>query len=141
VGVICLRLLDNVYPELFLPNDERRVVLKGLLKNPSMDACFDTLGNIGEGALVGAYPCHRTNKMGSQSFIYTNNDEVSYRSSRLRVTKLQIRIASGDFDHCLDRGNSRDVHIYTCHGGLAAWLCANTHVLQAKEISSGSTMP
>ena len=67
-------LLDNVYPEMFVPFDEYKIQAKGEIRNPESGACFDTLGATHVGSSVGAYPCH--GQKGTQHFVLTSNNEI-----------------------------------------------------------------
>eukprot|EP01147_Barroeca_monosierra_P009765 gene9766-1967_t len=100
--------LENVYPEMFVPNDPTFVVASGEIRNPHLNACFDTLGARHQGARIGAYPCHHAH--GTQEFVLSKNGD--------------IRVASMDFDNCLDRGNGDgSIGIWPCHqsGGNQYW--------------------
>jgi len=101
--------LKTVYPEMFIPNDPDMMKASGEIRNPSTGSCVDTLGARGQGAEIGAYPCHHNH--GTQEFILTRVGE--------------IRVASMDFDNCLDRGGhgGESVAIFPCHagGGNQAW--------------------
>lgn len=99
--------LKNVYPEMFIPNDPDFVDESGEIRNPLLNACIDTLGARHQGAEVGAYPCHHAH--GTQEFVLSK--------------KGDIRVASMDFDNCLDRAHQGKVGIWPCHatGGNQAW--------------------
>ena len=97
-------LLDNVYPEMFVPFKEFKVVAKGEVRNQITGACFDTLGSTNIGTQVGAYPCH--GQKGTQAFYLTD--------------KHTIRLPTMDFNSCLDRdqGKAR-LNIWGCQDGNA----------------------
>jgi polypeptide N-acetylgalactosaminyltransferase len=100
--------LQNVYPEMFVPNDPTFVAASGEIRNPAANACFDTLGASHQGAKIGVYPCHHSH--GTQEFVYSHNGDV--------------RVAAMDFDNCLDRGNGDgSIGIWPCHqtGGNQHW--------------------
>ncbi|EDQ90874.1 uncharacterized protein MONBRDRAFT_23972 [Monosiga brevicollis MX1] len=100
--------LKNVYPEMFVPNDEESIEASGEIRNPQTNACFDTLGASHQGAKIGVYPCHHSH--GTQEFVLSKAGDV--------------RVAAMDFDNCLDRGNGDgSVGIWPCHqtGGNQAW--------------------
>ena len=100
--------LDNVYPEMFVPTDPGSIAASGEVRNPDLNACFDTLGAKHQGARIGAYPCHHAH--GTQEFVLSKNGD--------------IRVAAMDFDTCLDRGNGDgSVGIWPCHqtGGNQYW--------------------
>eukprot|EP00049_Salpingoeca_infusionum_P018713 m.358459 g.358459 ORF g.358459 m.358459 type:complete len:596 (-) comp18152_c0_seq1:294-2081(-) len=99
--------LENVYPEMFVPNDKNFVRASGEIRNPALNACFDTLGASHQGTKIGVYPCHHAH--GTQEFLLTH--------------KGDIRVAAMDFDNCLDRGNTGSVSIWPCHqtGGNQFW--------------------
>merc|ERR1711916_254773 len=101
--------LKNVYPEMFVPNDEESIEASGEIRNPQTNACFDTLGASHQGAKIGVYPCHHSH--GTQEFVLSK--------------KGDIRVAAMDFDNCLDRGNGDgSVGIWPCHstGGNQRWV-------------------
>lgn len=93
--------LENIYPELFVPNDDRHVFVKGHVRNPRLNVCIDTVGAHDQGAQIQAHGCNKQGR--TQMFIYTKQNE--------------IRVNAGDFDMCLDRANSANVHIWGCHSG------------------------
>ena len=93
--------LDNVYPEMFVPFKEFRVIAKGEIRNPATSACFDTLGSTTIGTQVGAYPCH--GQKGTQAFYFTDKDT--------------IRLPTMDFNSCLDRDNTQHMNIWGCQTG------------------------
>jgi len=97
--------LDNVYPEMFIPDDPKFVRLSGSIKNPKSNICFDSLGASQDDSKVGAYPCHGTaKKETSQNFLLTVGDE--------------IRLGNGQYKMCFDRANKDDgIFIWGCHGG------------------------
>ena len=92
--------LDNVFPELFVP-DERMVKAQGAVVNSPSNKCFDTLGQADKygGKKIGVYGCHGMH--GTQEFLLTIEDE--------------IRIAQGSYSVCaaVDR-NSFDIVMYKC---------------------------
>lgn len=93
-------LLDNVYPEMFVPNDPSFVEASGEIRNVALNACFDTLGATHQGAKIGVYPCHHSH--GTQEFVLARKGDV--------------RVAAMDFDNCLDRGNGDgSIGIWPCH--------------------------
>eukprot|EP00047_Mylnosiga_fluctuans_P002994 m.226906 g.226906 ORF g.226906 m.226906 type:complete len:588 (+) comp11500_c0_seq1:105-1868(+) len=92
--------LQNVYPEMFIPNDKDFVRFEGEIRNPQHKACFDTLGATSQGTVIGVYPCHGSH--GTQEFVLSKKGE--------------IRVASMDYDDCLDAASGQDVRIWGCHG-------------------------
>ena len=92
-------LLDNVYPELFVPFNQFKVVAKGEIRNVATSACFDTMGSTNIGTQVGAYPCH--GQKGTQAFYFTDRNS--------------LRLPTMDFNSCLDRdqGKAR-INIWGC---------------------------
>lgn len=93
--------LDNVYPELFVPFKEFKIVAKGEIRNQITGACFDTLGSTNIGTQVGAYPCH--GQKGTQAFYFTD--------------KNTIRLPTMDFNSCLDRDQNNNMNIWGCQAG------------------------
>lgn len=91
--------LENVYPEMFVPMDPSFMRYQGEIRNPAKKACIDTLGATGPGAPIGAYPCHGSH--GTQEFVFSRKGEV--------------RVASMDYDTCVDAGGQTDVRIWSCH--------------------------
>lgn len=47
-------LLDNVYPEMFVPNDPSKMAASGEIRNPETNSCFDTLGGSHQGSQIGS---------------------------------------------------------------------------------------
>jgi polypeptide N-acetylgalactosaminyltransferase len=92
--------LENVYPEMFIPNDKNFVRFEGEIRNPAKNACIDTLGATAPGSAIGAYPCHGSH--GTQEFVFSQVGEV--------------RVASMDYDTCVDAGGHADVRVWPCHG-------------------------
>lgn len=92
--------LENVYPEMFIPNDKQFVRAQGEIRNPAKNACIDTLGATAPGAAIGVYPCHGSH--GTQEFVLSQVGEV--------------RVASMDYDTCVDAGGQHDVRVWPCHG-------------------------
>ena len=100
--------LQNVYPEMFIPMDESFVRYQGEVRNPAKKACLDTLGASGPGAVIGVYPCHGSH--GTQEFVFSRKGE--------------LRVASMDYDTCVDAGGLTDVRIWSCHDqrGNQEWV-------------------
>ena len=100
-------LLDNVYPELVIPFEPSSKAAKGEIRNPDTSGCLDTLGATEIGTSMGLYPCH--GQKGTQHFVMTSAGE--------------IRVASLDYDACLDRATSGQINIWSCHrnGGNQFW--------------------
>ena len=90
--------LDNVYPELYVPFKHFNIQTKGEVRNPGLNACFDTLGEGHVGSRIGAYPCHHSK--GTQHFYYTD--------------KNTFRVPSMDFNSCLDRDQHNNLNIWGC---------------------------
>lgn len=82
--------LDNIYPELAIPDDN--YLATGEVKNPDTSLCLDTLGKQ-DGALVGLYLCH--GQGGNQYFTFNGKGEL--RSE----------------DNCVDY-NGHDLYIREC---------------------------
>eukprot|EP00040_Diaphanoeca_grandis_P043802 m.10296 g.10296 ORF g.10296 m.10296 type:complete len:624 (-) comp8237_c0_seq1:66-1937(-) len=97
--------LDNVYPEMFIPDDPKFVKNSGSFKNPKSNMCFDTMGRSSDDSKMGVYACHSSpSKQTSQNFILTTGDEV--------------RLGNGMYKMCFDRANKEDgIYIWGCHGG------------------------
>ncbi len=95
--------LDNVFPELIIPNDPRFVSHSGYIRNPQTNRCWDNLGNSAQGGGISAYPCHSVfRERSAQDFLFT--------------TKSEIRSANGDFNSCADAGSTDNVVIkWDCH--------------------------
>eukprot|EP00005_Dracoamoeba_jomungandri_P003799 CAMPEP_0174256172 /NCGR_PEP_ID=MMETSP0439-20130205/5434_1 /TAXON_ID=0 /ORGANISM="Stereomyxa ramosa, Strain Chinc5" /LENGTH=620 /DNA_ID=CAMNT_0015338673 /DNA_START=256 /DNA_END=2118 /DNA_ORIENTATION=- len=89
--------LDNVYPDLFRPDDSF-VMHKGAIKNPTSNACIDTLGSRANEQPFGVWTCH---KRATQKFLFSKTNE--------------IRVVQSGYKFCLDRGNGK-LMIYSCHG-------------------------
>ena len=94
-------LLDNVFPEMFVPTDPSKYEAKGRIRNAATDMCFDTHHMIHQGARIEAYPCSKDRP--TQLFILS--------------TSHDIRIQTNDFENCLDRANTNQVQVWGCHGG------------------------
>ena len=97
--------LQNIYPELFVPNDPRSVAHRGAIYNPAANSCIDTLGQSQAGAKIGLYACHAASGLrgSTQDFVLSRKNE--------------IRLPISNFDICIDRANSDTLFIYDCHGG------------------------
>ena len=97
--------LDNVYPELFVPDDRRSVAQRGALSNDAHNLCMDTLGQNNQGGIIGLYQCHGGDGVGggTQDFVLT--------------TKSELRVPLNNFDMCIDRGGASLLSLYGCHGG------------------------
>ena len=103
--------LENIYPEMFVPHGDF-IVARGEFKNPEFNGCIDTMGEAHMGAPLGAYYCHGNH--GTQEFVYS--------------VQKDIRVASMDFDGCIDRGADSDVknnvHVWRCgsSGSSQKWF-------------------
>lgn len=82
--------LDNVYPELEVPDDN--YIANGEVRNPDSSICLDTLGKQ-DGAPVGLYVCH--GQGGNQYFTLNSKGELKTE------------------DNCLDY-NGHDLYIREC---------------------------
>ena len=132
--------LDNVYPELFVPDDRRSVLQRGALANVANNVCMDTLGKKSQGDQIGLYSCHDGDAVGvgTQDFVLT--------------TKREIRVPLNNFDMCIDRGFADPaggtlLSLYGCHGGggnqhwkydaETGFLSDHSSCLEAKESEGG----
>ena len=89
--------LENVYPELPLPNEN--LYHGGWVRNAVTNLCIDTYGNR-EGGEVGLYSCH--GQAGNQDFGFSDTGEIQFED-----------------DLCLDVSSSvpgTPILIYGCHG-------------------------
>ena len=92
--------LDNIFPELFVPNDESQIQFKGDIRNEKTGQCVDTLGHAKHNK-IGVYGCHK--QKGHQFFLFT--------------TRGEIRVAQSGYTLCLDRSGDNSVSLWECHGG------------------------
>lgn len=106
-------LIENVYPQIYVPKVEG--AKGGAIRNPNLNACIDTLGNIH--SKIGAYPCHF--KHGSQAYLFNEEGEII--------------VALHDFKECLV-GDSGYVREAPCADEQFRWK--GGFILQT-EISNG----
>lgn len=126
--------LDNIYPELFVP-DEKKMRAWGDIKNVVSGLCVDTLGKNDGGEAIGVYQCHG---MGSnQAFWYTKTKTIRRVDSCILPRGSQVILGScsdetsqkwehsgaggtlknAATDKCLDRG------IANSNGLLSVEIC------------------
>jgi polypeptide N-acetylgalactosaminyltransferase len=89
--------LENVYPELSLPNEN--LYYGGPVRNPQSNLCLDSMGKR-DGGEVGLYVCH--GQSGNQDFGLTMLGELQFEE-----------------DLCLDvsrRSKGSNINILHCHG-------------------------
>eukprot|EP00747_Dinoflagellata_sp_TGD_P124720 gnl/TRDRNA2_/TRDRNA2_174043_c4_seq2.p1 gnl/TRDRNA2_/TRDRNA2_174043_c4~~gnl/TRDRNA2_/TRDRNA2_174043_c4_seq2.p1 ORF type:complete len:361 (-),score=55.50 gnl/TRDRNA2_/TRDRNA2_174043_c4_seq2:42-1124(-) len=118
--------VENVYPSLFVPQITADTKV-GSLQSPALNACMDTLGATGQGAKIGAYPCHFQH--GTQALIYDGEG--------------LIRLAMTGYSGCAGAGaHKEELKITPCTAGSAGvghswdWDPATGHVKVRGGISN-----
>jgi polypeptide N-acetylgalactosaminyltransferase len=112
-------LLDNVYPELFVPSPDR-LLFKGELKLDGQTKCVDSGVNTADGGVIGLYPCHGLK--GTQDFMMTKPN----RNLEVKRRLHEIRFGT-DTSKCFDASqgiaNGRGITRQKCHGagGNQGW--------------------
>ena len=155
--------------DLILITACRHVVAKGQLKSMSEDACVDTFGGGNNGDQVTfqlnnmmvRHHLHnisicRLGRTRATGRGHTWRPSASFCPGATRfacacvenipepcVTRVR---SANDYDMCVDRANSRNVHIWGCHSGEASHHITSHHITsrhikhpQAGATSSGST--
>lgn len=77
--------LENVYPELKVPDDD--VAKYGQIKHGNQGACLDTLGHL-EGDSVGVFGCH--GQGGNQDWSWTKSSQIKHENVCLTSTDNDI---------------------------------------------------